>query len=447
MVLEKLGTSLKETLKKIAEAVFVNDKLIEELVREIQRALLQADVNVQLVFKLSESIKQRALKEKTPETITKKEHLIKIVYEELVRFLGEHKQEIKITKRPTSLMLVGLFGSGKTTTSGKLAYYYAKRGHKVALIGLDVHRPAAAAQLEQLGKKINVPTYVNKTEKNAVKIYHEFEKEYTKYDLLIFDTAGRDALSEDLIKEIETINHLIKPEERLLVISADIGQAAQRQAEQFHKSCQITGIIVTKLDGTGKGGGALSACNASGAPITFIGTGEKLDDIETFNPQGFVSRLLGMGDLEALLEKAKEALDENQVKDLSKKVLQGEFNLVDLYDQIQAMNKMGPLNKILDLIPGMGNVGIPKEALAGQEEKIKYWKILMNSMTKGELEDPDIITPQRMERIAKGSGRSVGEIRELLKQYKQSKKMMKLLKGEKNPDMNKLMKKMGKFKK
>ncbi|MDO8628419.1 MAG: signal recognition particle protein Srp54 [Nanoarchaeota archaeon] len=447
MVLEKLGSSLKNTLKKIAEAVFVSDKLIEELVREIQRALLQADVNVQLVFKLSESIKQRALKEKTPETITKKEHLIKIVYEELVKFLGEQKQEIKITKKPTALMLVGLFGSGKTTTSGKLAYYYAKRGHKVAMIGLDVHRPAAAAQLEQIGKKINVPTYVNKTEKNPVKIYHEFEKEYHKYDLLIFDTAGRDALSEELIKEIETINQLIKPEERLLVISADIGQAAQRQAEQFHKSCQITGIIVTKLDGTGKGGGALSACNASGAPITFIGTGEKIDDIETFNPQGFVSRLLGMGDLEALLEKAKEALDENQVKDLSKKVLQGEFNLVDLYEQIQAMNKMGPLNKLLDLIPGMGNMGIPKDVLNVQEGKIENWKVLMQSMSKKELEDPDIITPQRVERIAKGSGRNVGEVRELLKQYKQSKKMMKLLKGEKNPDMNKLMKKMGKFKK
>ena len=447
MVLDKLGSSLKSTLKKIAQAVFVNEKLIDELVRDIQRALLQADVNVHLVFQLSQNIKKRALAEKTPEAITKREHLIKIVYEELVKFLGEEKKEIQINKKPFKIMLVGLFGSGKSTSAGKIALYYAKRGHKVAVVGLDVHRPAAATQLEQVAKKVGVPSYINKQEKNALKIYREFEKEYAKYDLVIFDTAGRDALSEDLIKEIEELTKEMLPDERMLVISADIGQAAQKQAEQFHKSCGITGLIVTKLDGTGKGGGALSACSASGAPVKFIGVGEKMEDLEVFNPQGFVSRLLGMGDIESLLEKAKEALDEGKAEDMSKKMLQGEFNLVDLYEQIQAMNKMGPLNKLLDLIPGIGGMNIPKEALNVQESKLKVWKFIMQSCTKEELEDPESITPERMARIAKGSGRDIGEVRELLKQYKQSKKMMKLLKGEKQPDMQKLMKKMGKFKK
>ncbi len=447
MVLDKLGSSLKQTLKKIAQAVFVNEKLVDELVRDIQRALLQADVNVQLVFQLSQSIKKRALAEKTPESITKREHLIKIVYEELVKFLGKEKKEIQINKKPFKVMLVGLFGAGKSTSAGKLALYYARRGHKVALVGLDVHRPAAMNQLEQVGKKVGVPVFIDKQEKDPLKIYKGFVKDLEKFDLVFFDTAGRDALSADLIKEIEAINAAIEPQERLLVISADIGQAAQKQAEQFHKSCNITGLIVTKLDGTGKGGGALSACHASGAPIKFIGIGEKMEDLEVFNPEGFVSRLLGMGDLESLLEKAKEALDEKKAEDMGKKMLQGEFNLVDLYEQIQAMNKMGPLNKLLDLIPGMGGMNIPKDALQVQEEKLKIWKIAMNSMTKEELEDPDSITPQRIERISKGSGRSVSEVRELLKQYKQSKKMMKLLKGEQQPDMQKLMKKMGKFKK
>ncbi|MEK6904492.1 MAG: signal recognition particle protein Srp54 [Nanoarchaeota archaeon] len=448
MVLDKLGSSLKNTLKKIARAIFVSDKLVEELVKDIQRALLQADVNVSLVFQLSEGIKQRALKEKTPETITKREHLIKIVYEELVRFLGEEKKEIQIDKRPFKIMLLGLFGSGKTTTAGKLASYYAKRGNKIALLGLDVHRPAAAAQLEQVGKKVGVPVFINKAEKNALKVYRQHEKDLGKFDLVIIDTAGRDALSKDLVEEIEELNKEIKPEERLLVISADIGQAAQKQADQFHKSCNISGIIVTKLDGTGKGGGALTACNASGAPIKFIGVGEKMNDFEVFNPKGFVSRLLGMGDLEALLEKAKEAIEEEKAEDIGKKMLKGEFNLIDLYDQISAMNKMGPLNKILDLIPGLGGFNIPKEALNVQEDKLKKWRYIMNSCTKQELEDPEILdNASRIERIAKGAGVSTGEVRDLLKHYKQSKKLMKLMKGEKSPDMQKLMKKMGKFKK
>ncbi|MAG50930.1 signal recognition particle protein Srp19, partial [archaeon] len=260
MVLEKLGSSLKETLKKITSAVFVDEKLVNELIKDIQRALLSADVNVQLVFDLSKAIKNRALEEKTPRGISEREHLVNIVYEELVKLIGGEKAEIKIEKKkPFKIMMVGLFGSGKTTTIGKLGRYYSKRGFKVAAVGLDVHRPAAPEQLEQVCKKAKIKSFIKKREKNALKVYEKFEEEYSKYDILIIDTAGRDALSKDLIKEIKELNKTIKPDERILVISGDIGQAAQNQAEEFHKNCGVTGVIATKLDGTARGGGALVA--------------------------------------------------------------------------------------------------------------------------------------------------------------------------------------------
>lgn len=430
MVLEKLGDSLKGTLQKIAKSIFVDEKLINELVKDIQRALLQSDVNVKLVFELTKSIKERALKEDVPPGLTKREHLINIVYEELANFLGGEKAELNITgKKPDKIMLIGLFGSGKTTTAGKLAKYYSKRGKKVALLGLDIHRPAAMDQIEQVGKQANVHVFLDKKEKDPIKIYKAFEKEYPKYDILIIDTAGRDALSDDLIEELKKVYDTAKPDENLLVISADIGQAAQRQAEKFHENAGITGVMVTKMDGTAKGGGALSACAVTKAPIKFIGIGEKIDDLEHFNPKGFVGRLLGMGDIEALLEKAKEAITEEEAQDMQAKLLKGEFNLVDLYSQMEAMNKMGSLGKIMEMIPGMGQLKLPKEALNVQEGKLKTWKFIMNSMTKKELEDPSIIDSSRIDRIAKGAGVSSSDVRELLKQYKQSKKLVKMLKG------------------
>ena len=440
MVLEKLSEGLKNTLQKIAKSMFVDEKLINELVKDIQRALLQADVNVKLVFELTQKIKDRITKEETPGALTKKEHLINIVYEELTNFLGGEKSELKLgDKTPNKIVLIGLFGSGKTTTSGKLAKYFMKRGKKVALLGLDVHRPAAMDQLEQVGKVINVPVFVQKGEKDPVKIYKHFEPEFKKFDLIIIDTAGRDALSPDLLAELKDVHQLAQPDEALLVISADIGQAAQSQAKAFHEAGAITGVIVTKMDGTAKGGGALSACAVTSAPIKFIGVGEKVDDFEQFNPKGFVGRLLGMGDLEALLEKAKEAITEEEAKDIEKKLLKGEFNLIDLYSQMEAMSKMGPLGKVLEMIPGFGQISMPKEALQVQEGKLKKWKHAMNSMTRNELEDPEVIDAQRIERISKGSGISTSDIRDMLKQYKQSKKLVKMMKGE-NPE--KLMKKM-----
>ena len=439
MVLENLSNSLKETLKKVARAIFVDSKLIDELIKDIQRALLQADVNVQLVFDLSKRIKERALDEKTPSVISKKEHLINIVYEELVKFLGENKTEININKKPTKIMLIGLLGNGKSSTAGKLAKYFKNRGKKVCLIQLDVYRPSSLEQLQVLGESIGVDVFGDEGEKNALKIYKKFQKNFYKYDLVIVDTAGRHALDKELINEIEELNRYIKPDERILVIGADIGQGSKEQAEQFHKSCNITGIIVTKIDGTAKGGGALTGAAVSNAPIKFLSVGEKIDDLEEFNPKGFVGRLLGMGDLESLLEKAKLAIDEEKTKKLSKNLMEGRFDLIDLYEQMNSMRKIGPLSKILDMIPGVGGLGIPKEFLDNQEGKLDKWKILMNSMNKEELENPDIIDTNRAERIAKGSGCKPEEVRELLKQYKQSKKVIKLMKGTSDPA--KLMKK------
>jgi len=437
MVLEKLGTSLKDTLKKVAKGLFVDEKLVNELVKDLQRALLSADVDVKLVFELTNSIKKRILKDKIPEIISKREYLVKVVYEELVKFLGGEKEEIKIErKKPFKIMMVGVYGSGKTTSISKIANYYKKRGYKIATLGLDVHRPAAFDQLEQLSKQVNVDCFIDRKEKDPLKIYKKFD--YKKYDILIVDTAGRDSLDQDLIKEIKNLNKEIQPDEKILVVSADVGQAAQKLAQGFKDACGVTSIIVSKLDGTAKGGGALTGASITGAKVKFIGVGEKVDDLEVFNPKGFVGRLLGMGDLEALLEKAKEAVDEDEVKDLGAKFLKGDFNLIDLYDQMKAMKKMGPLKNLMEMVPGMGKLKLPKDALQVQEGKLDKWREAMNSMTREELENPEIIDSGRLNRISKGSGVPISEIRSLIKQYRQSKKLMKMMGGQ---DPEKMMKK------
>lgn len=439
MVLDSLSEKLRGTLQKITKSIFVDEKLINELVKDIQRALLQSDTNVKLVFELSKNIKDRA-KQDAPAGITKREQLVTIVYEELTNFLGKATHEIKIEKKPTIIMMVGLFGSGKTTTTGKLAKYYKKRGFKVATISTDTWRPAAFDQLKQICDQVGVDCFGDKTLKDPTAIFQKFQQQLQKYDIVVVDTAGRDALSDELITELNTLSNAVKAEERLLVISADIGQAAQRQAQAFHDTCHVTGVIVTKLEGTAKGGGALSACAVTGAPILFIGVGEKIDDLETFHPKRFVGRLLGMGDIESLLEKAREVISEDKAQDLQEKFLKGEFTLIDLYEQMKSLKKMGSFKKVLGLIPGMGQLKLPKEALDVQEEKLEKWRYAMDSMTRSELEDPEKLKGARVDRISSGSGLSVKEIRELLKQYRQSKKMMKMFKGE--GDINKMMKKM-----
>ena len=442
MVLDKLGSSLRGTLDKITKAIFVDEKLINELVKDIQRALLQSDTNVKLVFSLSKNIKERA-KQDPPAGVTKREQLVNIVYEELTNFLGKESTELVIDKKPTKIMLVGLFGSGKTTTAGKLAKFYKKRGHKVAVMQTDTWRPAAYEQLKQLAESVDVDFLGIKDEKDPVSIYLSFEEKLKNYDVVIVDTAGRDALSDELVAELDAMNNAVQADERILVISGDIGQAAQKQAQMFHESCKVTGVVVTKLEGTAKGGGALSACAVTGAQIKFIGVGEKPDDLEKFHPQRFVGKLIGMGDIETLLEKVQDAFTEDSAQDMTERMLKGEFNLVDLYEQMSSMKKMGSFGKIMEMIPGMGKLKLPKEALAGQEEKLEKWKFAMDSMTKEELENPDVFNTKRIDRIAAGSGLSIKEIRELLKQYRQSKKMMKMFKGGSEKDMEKMMSKLG----
>lgn len=432
MVLEKLGDSLRATLQKITGTGLVDEKLINELVKDIQRALLQSDTNVKLVFELGKKIKDRARKP-APTGITQREFLINIVYEELVAFLGNEAREIKIEGSSKKIMLVGLFGSGKTTTCGKLAKYYKKRGLKVAVIQTDTWRPAAFEQLKQLASDVGVDFYGDQSLKAPSEIYSKFERELEAYDLVIVDTAGRDALSDDLVSELTSIHNAVKADEKLLVISADIGQSAQKQAQMFHDTCGVTGVIVTKLEGTAKGGGALSACAVTNAPIMFIGVGEKVDDLEVFYPKRFVGRLLGMGDLESLLEKAREAISEDKAADMTDKFLKGDFNLNDLYEQMSSMKKMGSLGKLMEMIPGMSSLKLPKEMLDVQEEKLEKWKFAMDSMTSKEREDPALFNSSRIDRVASGAGISVRDVRDLLKQFRQSKKMMKMFKGEKDP--------------
>ncbi len=439
---DKLTDTLRGSLKKIRDAVFVDEQLVADITRDIQRSLLAADVNVKLVLELTKQIKER-IKAEPPAGINRKDFFVTVLYEELAKLLGGEGAKITITKKPFTIMLVGLFGNGKTTTAGKLAKYYQKRGMKVAMLSTDTWRPAAAEQLLQLGKQIGVPTFGNPKEKSPVKIYKQFYDELRKADIIIVDTAGRDALNDELVDEIKDINKTVAPDEVLLVMAADVGQAAEKQAQMFHDACGVSGVIITKLDGTAKGGGALSACAVTKAPVKFIGVGEKVDALEEFKPKNFVGRLLGMGDLEALLEKAKEAMSEDDAKDLQKKLLKGDFTLIDLYEQMEAMRKMGPLQKVMEMIPGMGSMQIPKEALQVQEEKLEQWKIAMNSMTRGELEDPEIMNPGRIERVARGAGVTERDVQDLIKQHKQSKKLFKMLKGRgSEKDMQKMMKKM-----
>jgi signal recognition particle subunit SRP54 len=432
MALERLGSSLYTALRKVFRAAVVDEATVKELVRDLQRALLQADVNVQLVLEISKRIEDRALKEKVPPGVSRKEHVIKVVYEELTRFLGEKPATLKIEpgKRKV-LMLVGIQGSGKTTAAAKLARYFQKRGLKVALITADTYRPGAYAQLQQLANRINVPLYGDVKSKNPLDIALTGLKQFQDKDLVIIDTAGRHKEEKGLIEEMKKLENAIKPDEVMLVIDGTIGQQAAVQAKAFHEATPIGSILVAKLDGSARGGGALSAVAAIGAPIKFISTGEKIEDIEAFIPSRFVGRLLGMGDIESLVEKVREA----EVKVPEKKMrafLSGKFTLTDMYEQFQAMKGMGPLRKLLKMVPGMG-YNIPEDMLTMAEDRLEKWRVIIQSMTPSERDNPKIFTPSRVRRVARGSGTSEKEVKELLEQYSQMRRLMKTLRRKKLP--------------
>ncbi|MCD6523565.1 MAG: signal recognition particle protein [Thermococcus sp.] len=429
MALDKLGKALNSALKKLARSSTVDEALIREIVRDIQRALIQSDVNVRLVLQLTKRIQERALNEKPPAGVSPKEHVIKIVYEELTRFLGKEAVPLEIKEKPTILLTVGIQGSGKTTTIAKLARHLQKRGYKVGLVCTDTWRPGAYYQLKQLVEPYGIDVFGDPNEKDAIKLARE-GVEYFKekgVDVIIVDTAGRHKEESSLIEEMRQISDVIKPHEVILVIDGTIGQQAYHQALAFKEATPIGSIIVTKLDGSAKGGGALSAVAATGAPIKFIGVGEKIDDLEPFDPKRFVSRLLGLGDIQGLLEKIEELQKEQEFKEEDvEKFLRGKFNLKDMYAQLEAMQKMGPLKQILQMIPGLG-YSLPDDVVKVGEEKLRRYRVIMDSMTEDELENPDIINYSRIKRIARGSGTSTREVRELLAQYNQMRKMFKSL--------------------
>jgi len=423
MVLEKLGQGIQEALRKITKAGYIDKNVIDDLAKDIQRSLIAADVDIKLAFDLIEKIKKRSLDEKPQVGITPKEHVIKVVYEELVKIIGI-KSEISL--KPQKILFVGLYGSGKTTSIFKVAKFFQKKGLRPAIIGCDVHRPAAMQQVLQLASQVNVPYYAPKDMKNPIEILKTGFDKLKKYDIIIIDASGRSSLDKDLAEELKKIADFAKPNEVLLVIPADLGQAAGEQARGFKELVGITGIFLTKMDGTARGGGAITSCAITGAPIKFIGVGEKIDAIEVFDPERFISRLIGFGDIQGLIEKAKEA----ELKpETAEKIIEGKFTMNEFLEQLKAMQKMGSLKSMIGMMPGLP-VRIPKEFdMDKQEGKMKKWSYIIQSMTKEEREDPQTIDVSRVKRIAKGSGTTEAEVRELLKSHEQMKKMVKMFSG------------------
>lgn len=420
MAFEGLSNRLKEGIKKLLNST--GNEKIEEVLTDIQTALIEGDVDKNTVEKLMKKIREDIKSNKGKGLVTR-EKVIDVIYNDLVEIVGNDETKINIDTVPFKILLVGLFGSGKTTTAAKLANYYKKRGYRVLLLGLDTFRPAAYQQLEQLSKQINVKIMGGGTD--PVKAIKGAMGSFKNFDVVIADSAGRDILDNELVKEIKAVKETLKPNNVTLVIPADLGQNAAIQVKGFHELLDINNIILTKTDGTANGGGALTAAYISGAKVTFIGTGEKINDFEEFDPKKFVSKLLGLEGLESLLEKAKE--ENIQVNEESaKRVIKGEFNLMDVYEQYSSAKKIGSPQKIAEMMPGVPSSGKTKELLERQEENIGKFITLMDSMTKEELENPKVIDASRISRIAKGSGTSEELVRELLEQYRKMKTVMKM---------------------
>jgi signal recognition particle subunit SRP54 len=426
VVLENLGSNLYNAIQKIIKAPVVDETLVKELVKDFQRALLQADVNVQLVMELSQNIQKRSLEEKLPPGISRREHIVKVIYNELTRFVGETPQELKITPgKQNIIMMVGIQGSGKTTQTAKLARYFQKRGLKVGIICADTFRPGAYSQLKQLADSIKAPFYGEPDAKDPVALARRGAAHFKDSEVVILDTSGRHKEETALIREMQQIEAAVKPHEIVLVLDGTIGQQAAAQAKAFKEATAVGSIIVSKLDG--RGGGALSGVAATGVPIKFIGTGEKIEDLEAFVPGRFIGRLLGMGDIEGLVAKVKEAEMPVNEKDVMA-MLSGKFSLQDMYNQLEAMQNMGPLQKVLSMIPGL-SYQLPAEEMEGAEGRLEKFKVIIQSMTPEEREDPKVLNASRMKRVARGSGTEEREVRELIKQYNNMRKMLKQMKG------------------
>ncbi|MFH1402870.1 MAG: signal recognition particle protein Srp54 [Candidatus Altiarchaeota archaeon] len=434
MAFEKLKDGLQGAVKTLRKAVVVDKKTIREYTKEIQKALLSADVNVKLVLDLSKRIEERGLLEKPPGMLNRTENLVRITYEELVDLVGAGVElDLKDGDR---ILLVGVQGSGKTTTAAKLASHVKKKGLNPRLICADTFRPAAYDQLKQLAEEIHVPFYGENDEKDTLNIINQGMKQFKNEGLVIIDSEGRHKLNKELMDDINRIHREVKPSKTILVLDGTIGQGAGDQAKAFSEACSIDGVIISKLDGSAKGGGSLAACAETNAPVYFIGVGEHIEDIEPFDPKRFVSRLLGMGDIEGLLEKAMEVdFDEESAK----RMMKGQFTLRDLYQQLEQMGNMGSMSKLMEMLPFQAK--IPKELMDLQEDKLVMYQVIMDSMTGDELDDPSAIKRTRIDRIASGSGTRPEDVRDLLNYYKKMKKLMKGMGGGRK--MERMMKKMG----
>lgn len=442
-MLDNLRTGLRSAIKKIVRASDINEDLINSLCKDVQRALLQSDVNVKLVLEITNRIRERAINEEPVKGLTRKDHIITILYGELATLLGYSGQTIKnIDKsqnpeeriinfepgRQSTVLMLGIQGSGKTTVTAKVARWLLKHGYSVGVIGADTWRPGALTQLRMNCSRINVEVYGDETNTNAIDIVKKGLKHFKiqNIDVIIIDTAGRHKEESSLLEEMREMRNEIHPDLVLLVIDGTIGQQAINQAKAFHEAAVVGGIIVTKLDGTAKGGGVLSASAVTGAKVMFVGTGERIDDLEVFSPTSFVGRILGMGDIKAILEMARGLelqADENQAR----RLLSGKMTIEDFYAQMENVGRMG-IRNVIDNLPGMSGM-VKEDQLDALEVKMEKWRFIIQSMTKDEKKNPEIVNESRRKRIARGSGLTEHEVKELVKQYNNSKTLMKQTKG------------------
>lgn len=432
-MLDNLGSRFQEVFKKVRGHGKLSENNIKDALKEVKMSLLEADVNYRVVKDFIDTIQDKAIGTEVLKGINPGQQFVKLVNDELVQLLGGTNARLtKSAKNPTVLMLAGLQGAGKTTFAGKLAKFLKKQNERVLLVGADVYRPAAIRQLQVLGEQVQVSVYSEEGHKDALGIceraLEKAKEEHVTY--MIIDTAGRLHIDEVLMEELKNIKKLTRPQEILLVVDAMIGQDAVNLAKSFNESLQIDGIVLTKLDGDSRGGAALSIKSVVGKPIKFIGVGEKLDDIELFHPDRLVSRILGMGDVVSLVEKAQSAMEEDDAKSLEEKIRTQKFDLNDFLKQLQNIKKLGSLGSILKLIPGMSQLG----DLAPAEKEMKKVEAIIQSMTKQERKKAEILKASRKQRIAKGSGTDVADINRLLKQFQQMKTMMKMFAGGKMPN-------------
>ena len=428
MAFESLSDKLQNTFKKLRGKGVLTEADINDAMREVKLALLEADVNFKVVKEFVSAVKEKAMGQDVLASLTPGQQVIKIVNDELVEMMGGTNS--KLTYSPsgfTTLLMVGLQGTGKTTTCGKLAAYLKKNGKKPMLAACDIYRPAAIDQLEVVGKTVDVPVFTDRGNKVAEDIALKAKKEAERrgYDVLIVDTAGRLQIDQELMDELVRVKKAVKPHEILLVVDALTGQDAVNAAEGFNEALGIDGIIMTKMDGDSRGGAALSAKKVTGKPIKFIGVGEKADALEPFHPERMASRILGMGDMLSLIEKAQETYDEEKAAKLEKKLRKNEFTLEDFLDQMGEVQKMGGIGKMLDMIPGLSAGKISEDDIAKGEKEFKQMKAIIYSMTPAERKNPSLLNASRRKRIAAGSGQPVSKINSLIKKYEDTKKLMK----------------------